>query len=454
MSTFLWVEDFDGGQFQEFSSAIFYQALGIEKMGFPNEESLLRPWLREHHITLATNYAEAARMIEDCLDEFDSVVLDIDLNLIGESAEEDVPVVQPILERWYGYNHKADDEEASDASYDGARDKMKGIAGYHLFLDLVLKRGFPRDRILFCSNHGDQLKTSIDESFEKARIEAPDIWRKDDSRVSDWVSHQQKDPYLRLRRWIILACREVLEQMSHDQCCYKMANLPGDATSKLSVENAKVLLETLPRLLPVIEPAEREKQQIFRLFVRSLTQDWDKVVFKSKELKSPDKAFAAVLKNARNWTSHDMHALSMLDEADVAFLFLIMLRASFSRQDKGDRLEKFEEQMLPLLGAEVELDMSKLKTTLKTSYEEIQGMHAELAERVDEPRGYFSNMVNNLQQKKAIPADNLMQRLMQILWHQLSWQNDEGEFSPQLKHFNKPKFLDQLTRRTFARSFS
>jgi len=449
MSAFLWVEDFEGGQYREFAHALFGQALALQANAFPDEEIGLRALLRKHQITLATNYAEAARLIGERINDFDFVVLDIDLILMGEDRDKDMPIVQPPLERWYGYKPEADDEEAS---YNEARTKMKKVAGYHLFLDLVLKHGFPGNRILFCSNHGDQLKVSIDDSFEKARIETPDIWKKHDARVKDWIDRKRVDPYFRLRRWVTSACEELLEGLKFGQTHYKMPALPG--AGALTLVNAEILLENLPRLIPAYETSERERQLAFRLFVRTLTQDWDKVNFKDKSLRPWEASFAAVLVHARNWTSHDVNALSLLHEEDVVLLFLIAIRMCFDLPTT--KLENFEVALFTILGPEAELNMNGLKQDYECTYEEMKTKYAQQQQQLKdkEHKGYFSNMVNDLQTLHCIPPEEQAKRLLQILWHHLHWQGKNGGgFSPQPSHFNKSPFLDQLTRRIYAKSF-
>lgn len=449
MSAFLWVEDFEGGQYQEFAHAIFGRALGLEKKQIPNEVNALREFLQARQVMLATNYVEAARFIVERLSDVDSVILDIDLELLGEEATEDRPVVNKVLELWYEYKPQAANEPEL---YNAARDKMKLVAGYHLFLELVLNQGFPRSRILFCSNHGKHLK-SIEKSFKPAKIEPPEIFEKKDPRVSEWVAEVQSEPYSRLRRSVILACREILDQLGHAQTEFRMSNFPGVAPGQLGAVDAKNLLETLPQLLPAYHVQGVTRQTAFRLFVRTLTQDWDKVHYKNASFKLPDRAFAAVLVHARNWTSHDAKALTQLTESDMAFLFLIALRTCFNLS--RTKLEGFEVALLSQIGEAAVLDMAKLKEYFEQTDAEVTEDWMKLpADKRSLGTGsiYFANRVNELQQAGKIPPGGHEKRLRQILWHQLQGPQSNG-FLPQQRNFDSSDFLKQLMQRMHYRSF-
>jgi hypothetical protein len=443
VSTFLWVEDFEGGQYREFGHALFGKAFGLEASAFPDNENDLREFMKHNQVVLATNFAKAANYVDKNLRDFDYVVLDIDLNLLGEDVDDDLPWVEPVLERWYGFDPNAENIEAS---YDVARQKMKEVAGYHLFMDLVMNRGFPRDRILFCSNHGNHLD-SINKSFEPARIEAPSIYKKSDEAVKQWIADQFEKSYPKLRRGIIVACEQLLKRMRCNQIRFSMPDLPRKGTSELTENNAEILLETLPRLLPAYENSVTERKIAFRLFARTLTQDWDKVDCKNK-IKQPVKAFSAVLVNVRNWTSHDPKALSEMDEGFVAYLFLIAMRSCFDLPH--NRLEGYERALFPLIGKAAVLDMGELTKDYMRSNGDVESKYALLD--TEHPTSFFSSRVNALQQGVKITPEEQVSLLCQMLWHGLHRARD-NIFSPQPDCFSKPAFLDQLTRCIYRRSF-
>ncbi len=462
MSTLLWVEDFGEGEnsYQPTTNNVLGRALGFDKNEIPTEVNDLRDFLRARQIILATNFAEAAQIIDERLSDIDGIVLDIDLELIGEDFESDYPWVEGLLTRWHQYDPDADDAEAS---YHAAHSKMKLTAGYHLYVDLVVNRGFLRDRILFCSDHGDQLGETL-VSFDRACMERPDVWRKSDPRVGDWVASVLSDPYTKLRRWIILACREMLDRLRYGQTRFIMPKLPGVKEGQLTSFDAENLLETLQLLMPAHTRSDLERKNVYRLFARTLAQDWDKVDYKNKDsspkLENPRKAFAAVLVHVRNWTSHNSKALTQCTEADIAFLFLIALHACFEM--KSSQQNAFDSPLMTLIGGRVELDMLQIKLDYEATYKEITEIWQGLPEK---QRGYtdmktgqfkesktFSDRVNDLEKAMKLESGEHEIRLRQIFWHQLHW--PQPEFKPEKQYFMRDNFHSQLTSCLYRIGFS
>ncbi len=219
MSTLLWVEDFEDKQYRTTTFNVFGRALNLTAADIPDEVNDLREFLEMQQVTLATNFAEASRIIDERLSDFDGIVLDIDLELLGEDFESDFSLLEHLLKRCYHYDP---DSDGAEAAYDKARGNMKMIAGYHLYVELVVNRGFQRNRIQFCSQHGDQLEKALKSSFDTAHMERPAVWIKSDPRVGDWISNVREDPYTKLRRWVILACREMLVRLRFNQTTFLM----------------------------------------------------------------------------------------------------------------------------------------------------------------------------------------------------------------------------------------
>jgi len=445
MSAFLWVEDFEGSQYREFAHAIFGKSLGLDSSFFPNSESGLREFLYKRKIYLVTDYCEAMQFILKRLNDVDSIVLDIDLNLLAEHDHTSLSIVSPVLKKWYQYDPSLTDE-AEEASFNAARDQMKMIAGYHLYTELVMNRSFPRDRILFCSNHGSYLE-AMNESFGNAKIEAPEIFRKGDIRVGDWTCDQRAEKYIRLRRWVIIACQIIHDRLILKETRYRLPNLPSVQDGQLSEEHATMLLETLPMLLPLAPSRTEDKHLAFRIFVRTLTQDWDKINLGDIR-KKPSKSFHSVLKHARNWTSHDSKALSKIEELDVAFLFLLAMRSAF---EFDDITEDFEYELMRLIGPQENVDEQRLKESYEESYLCVKLIYSSLQSNVE--ANHFDKMVNDLQIKGLVKIDDQAKYLRQIYWHRLHWPDTNGKFSPKSSDFSQSKFSKELSERLLAVSF-
>ena len=440
MSKFLWVEDFEGDNFQNFAFRVFGKATGEPLKAFPADELDLREFLRERGIHLATTYAEAARYIGESTAGFDWVVLDIDLTPCGDRPG-DADLVMPMLIRWHKHVVQAKDAEQS---YSEAFSSMKRVAGYHLFIELVMNRGVPRDRILFCSNHAQHL-LSVNNSFEPAMIEAPEIYTKDDKRLNQWVTQRSKNRYHILRRGILRTCAALLETNVSE---VGLSCSSGEESDRKEIIRRNILLETLPAMLPANDVPENERCKVFRQFVRVLTQDWDVLnPGNLPEQRWCELGFDRVLQQARHWTSHDSSALSTLDEADVAFLFLIAIRCRF---DLSAGVEEFEEPILGLLGERGDLNMQYLQESYRSEHLEIAKRSAELdyPERKD-----FPKMVNGLEKLGALKVDEQAKRLKQILWFQLPTHRLQGVPVAALKSYHETEFLRELTARIYQTSF-
>lgn len=410
MSAFLWVEDFESGNYQEIAFALFGKAINKGLDDFPNDRVRLRKMLKPHGIILCTNYAEAARYIdkEEFKSNIDFVVLDIDLLLTGDD-DDDLLFVHPMMQRWYEYT-------GDDASYDKAYARMKQVAGYHIFVDLVIQRGFPRERIMFCSNHGESLK-SINDSFEPAKIEAPDIPKKMDPKVEAWISDGFNNSYVAFRRIIISSCEKIQDQLINDQSnqVFQLSKLPGNGAERLSGRDAVDYLETLRRIFPMTEESSDYLGKTLRLFSRTLSEPWVNIDT-GKIDNGWRQSFSCVLKDVRNWTGHSQRALTSLDIADAAFLFLIALRISFHLDP--DLLRSEESGLLALMDATSEpIDDHELFCKLTESYLLIERLAKESgsSSKAFRPmlRGIFDG--NN----QVLIVSNLKKHMYQIFWHEL-----------------------------------
>ena len=124
------------------------------------------------------------------------------------------------------------------------------------------------------------------------------------------------------------------------------------------------------------------------------------------------------MKNVRNWMSHNS-VINHLDEADVAFVYLVNMRAMF-RWDFAP--VRFEKLALILLksgdgDSEAALDESALRRNLVRSYKKIRDLAQ--SHRVSESR-HFASLVNNLAQPGVDNGEvHFVQALYQMFWHGL-----------------------------------
>lgn len=452
MSSFLWVEDFEGGQYREFSYRIFGHALGLVASDFFDNEIELKSFLKSKQIYLATNLAEGINFIanEAHLSAVDFVILDIDLALMGVDISEDEELIKPLLSKWYNYNPNDTNEEKA---FNAACDELKRVAGYHLYIDLVVNRRFPRDRILFCSNHGGYLK-AIQESFSGAKIEPPTVLTKADTGLANSVAEFYADEYSKLRRNIISICNELTEALRFGQAEFTLPKYLYASEDNFTASDGVYLLTILPLLLPPFLKDRREISLVYRQIVRTIAQEFDKVDYKNSAQFKRKLPYIRVLHNIRNWTSHDSKALNHLDESDVAYVVLLFLYLGFEMKSKI--YEDLKSNLFEFAGMEVQIKPENLKENICNSLKSVSQRCNELPIEIQSEfsqASHFAEKVNMLSKNSCLTGGQHEKYIYQIFWHNIAFVDDSGNISPQSFYFDNNKFLYELARRIYVKSF-
>jgi len=162
----------------------------------------------------------------------------------------------------------------------------------------------------------------------------------------------------------------------------------------------------LKQFLPLQEPSIDKKEKIFLHLARAIVHHWDGYNLGGKyHIKSsiPEKELGFVLKNTRNWLSHDS-LLKKLDEKFIAFIFLINLRTLSKVKDiggalqfKDNKLKNFEKILLSIF--ELDTLPENMGNIVMSFYDQT----VNIAEHTD----YNTNIVNFLKRKRVkIPNYN------------------------------------------------
>jgi hypothetical protein len=416
MAQFLWIEDFDNNS-EASATDVFGPILpGVQ---LPARKPALKKALREHGIFLELNFLDGLRFIQDAsqLARIDYILLDIDLPPKGsKEADEQAPLLLDILTR-YGYDKTAQNQ---DKALNEAEKQLRPVAGYQLYIELVVNQGFPREHIVFCTNHGDQQK-NYREPFDQAKIALPDIYTKSprENPVSDWIVPRHQNRYTTLRRGIHEGCRAILETLSADTI--RFTQFIDTDKRDITVSDMQAYLETLQKLLPLREPGETEKRKLFKLLLRTLVHEWD-----AKDTKKFDNdyigIFCRILTHTRNWASHS-DVLDDVTEEDLAFLFIAAMRTMFqlgSTQPtlhEGMLLKLFKatdnQEMCRKIGkscTDTELPLAQTYFDLKNEVIKTAGVRDALR---------FSDLLNNLH-TGGERNFNYIDGLYQLFWHGLS----------------------------------
>jgi len=414
MSQFLWVEDFEENHsVKSHTDFVFGELLqDIESEQRPTDKEKMRFLLEELGVFLELTFADGLEFIYDPknLLKVDYVILDVQL-AIAESADEDYEHLPSILE----YYEKEEEP----------RTELKMVAGYQLYIELIINLGFPKEHILLCSNHANHLQ-SLADAFDKAKMRLPKIPTKEDTDknfVRQWVRERRENPYYVLRRGILNGCQYVQALLKEqpeaaiqfDEFVKTDNNSPPRT---ISVPEMLDYLESLQNILPLRHPDH--PQRLYKLFVRSLAFEWDvaQPYLVGRNQDGQLQAFGWIMKNVRNWAVHK-NLFENLTEKEVAFLFLIDMRAMFQLEITETKF--FEKALLSLfdspLSQDEMLSIIKYKNlNLAKSYSSLKWKGRDDKDDVVT----FVGMLNNLVNRDKISQDEISHSLFQMFWHGLS----------------------------------
>jgi len=326
MSHFLWVEDFENNP-QATTHDVFGSILP-DTYAIPDSRHQLKKTLRNYGIQVALSFQDGRRFIESParMRDIDYIVLDIDLPACSEGDTEDQKTLD-YLRDWHGYEPDEQDDSNDELSLKKAGFSLKKIAGYHLYIKLVMEFGFPREHILICSNHGENLE-SIKQAFHGAKMVAPKIYTKSDSSIRNKILECNNTPYTVLRRGIIESCQWVLNWL-HDDDQIAINRFIEDKNRHYYQDDIRFIFESLQEILPRREPEPEIKYALFRQFIRTLSHAWEITSWPKEKPERPATMLlnARILKICRNWSAHGKIFNQALPETLLAYLMLMNLRA-------------------------------------------------------------------------------------------------------------------------------
>jgi len=459
MSYFLWIEDFasvTGGE------DIADSVLGgiIDPAKLLGDKKALRRDLKSEGVFIELNFGDGLDFIQDKLADIDYIILDINLPAYPGSEPKDN--VLRLLEKWHGYK-ATDDGIIDENTIVAAAKALQEIAGYHLYTELIFNLGFPKENILFCSNHGKDLE-SIVKAFNVAKIELPQIHKKEDKEaVQAWVKTCYENPYSRLRRGIIEGCEQV-KKLVDDKLYF---NEYIKKNEKIKPEDILNYLDVIENFLPLREPIN--KTALYKLFIRTLSHEWEAADSIRSDKNKKDAALAWVMRNTRHWITHNSNLFSELDEKIVAYLFMVNLRVMFNSDNNN--LQGYERILLNLFSEDA-LTEADFKTKNVNKLIPISKAYLDINNIVlnEKQHGisiqdafYFNELANNIQLSSSSLRND--KQLFTKLLYQMFWlstsnpyidkSNKRNLLEIKFKDFNyteKP-YIFELARHIYSRSF-
>ncbi|MDM8560909.1 hypothetical protein [Candidatus Parabeggiatoa sp. HSG14] len=437
MSQFLWIEDFESERdnpVSSFTEAVFGEILTKQPEDAKEE---VKKTLKECGVLLECTFLDGLEFIRDPekLFQVDYIILDVDL-IIKDDIDEN-GILPDIIELYRKELEKTPEEA------------LKEVAGYQLYIELVMALDFPKDHILFCSNHIEQLE-SLKDAFQKAKIQLPPTphgklalskAEPDRKALREWIRKRRNNPYSTLRRGIIEGCQHIQKHLTIEIPFSKFCTKKN--RQNVTAQNIRDYLITLQNFLPLREPSDAKP--LYKLFIRTLSHEWEDD-FKPDNLKLKDVAdnesilkcqrmFGGIIKCVRNWTAH-AQILDELSECDVAFLFIVAMRAMFKLFEKTEGYEnilfnlftdKLEKQKLKMLIEQHSNNILLSKCTksyseLLKAYAKVLKNKGELLKPPTSKQLDFSTILENMQywDKNNKAQFNYVMGLFQMFWHGLS----------------------------------
>ncbi len=447
MSHFLWIEDFENSA--KTTASNLFKSI-INEQDFSDNTRQLRHNLERYGIFIELSFQDGLIFIQNKLDNIDYIILDIDLPAYSKADTINKGTLQ-FLERFHTYKASNDERDLKTKC-----EELKKIAGYYLYTELVIELGFPKDKILFCSNHGENLN-SIKEAFKKAKVILPPIYEKSDPDAHDWITKNHENNYSRLRRGIIEGCRFLKSHIEKDETNIQFRDFIKRDKKKqpiIEIVSTDVInyLDTLSQFLPLKQTNEQQTSVQYRLFLRTMAHEWEENIdpeaiknigYDYKNIHDIH-TFAWLSKMTRNWTAH-ANLLEPLNPQILAFLFLVNMRAMFKLPKEVQSYEKRLFSCLPEVTScnvspedikLLEKNINEIMVALKTpDYNENQN---------------FGEKINSIYRQNTGNPDaeqhNFQNFLLQYFWvnqskylHRLNSQS--GDFLPVLaRHIYKSSF--------------
>lgn len=452
MSYFLWVEDFENSP-KVTASNVFGSVL--EDRLFAEDKRALKSSLKNQGVFIELNFQDGLNFISPELDrKIDYIILDIDLPAYGgDDINEEV---LDLLKNFENYQH-IEDEAEDEALLQKACNELKKIAGFYLYTKLVVELGFPKQHILFCSNHGENTLT-IQEAFKTAKIAVPQIYQKSNPEVQNWVKSRYENSYSRLRRGVIEGCDflklhiEKTEDNIQFRDFIKIEN--NHPAIEIPLTDIKNYLDVLSQCLDLKQPIDELSTNLqYRLFLRTLVHEWEENI-EAKSLKERHGndlskirdiyTFAWIMKMTRNWVSH-ANLLEPLNPQIIAFLFLINMRAMFKLPKAT---QPYENILLRCISFSPAKDIGKsLNDKINYAEQNIDGILGAISLN---DLGHFGNKINAIYRQNTGNPDAEEHDFNGFLL-QYFWVNQKSDYRNLTA--NSDDFLPTLARHIYNLSF-
>lgn len=464
-------------------------------------------WFRNRNIIVKTNFLDAKQAINSCLEQFDLIVLDINL----ENTERSIEVKELAKQ------------------FEITEQEFLQESGMNLFLNL-LEHGFPKGQIIFLTANADINISRIDElretyrqgnddafneiletitnelseetvikcsefieaediealcqylakhfntlnddnykntynrfceAYRRCRIESPKAINKSlnegKQHLNNWLENHERNNYLVLRRGIIEGCHFLKTHIEKDDGNIQFREFvkieDKQPTIEVPTTDIENYLDVISQLLAIKEPIDQNIQ--YRLFLRTLVHEWEENIdpdsLKQKHGNDLSKihdiyTFAWLMKMTRNWVSH-ANLLEPLNPQIIAFLFLINMRAIFKLPKAIQPYERILLRCVALLPAN-DIDNQALINDVNYLEKNVDDILFSLSINKS---NYFGKNINTIYRQNTGNPDSEEHDFKSFLL-QYFWVNQKSDLRK--LSATSDDFLPTLARHIYNRSFS
>lgn len=468
-------------------------------------------WFSGRVPDLKTNFIDAMNAIDKNLNQYDLVILDIDL--------ENTPHTEKVTKYAKDFGKTETD--------------FLKESGIFLFLQLI-EQGFDRERVIFLTGNADENISRVDElreaaeqnddllfdeifaeiqkglnedkrkeiepfideddikglcsflekyyeglhkneetntynrfcdSFKKAFILPPKEINKGlnvTKKLNTWLKKHEENDYLVLRRGIIAGCNDLKKLIKENDDNIQLRSFvkctkKNDPTIEILTTDIENYLDTVAQFLPLRQPALINEE--YRLFLRTLVHEWEENIDpqETTEKHGGDiHTYAWLSKQTRNWVSH-AKLLEPLNSEIIAFLFLVNMRAMFKCPVETQDYEYILLKCMSKPPVE-SIDNKNLKSDIedfeRVINEVLSGyrISLEIVSKKGNPRTkYFSEKINDIYRHNTGNPDAEKHDYQSFLF-QLFWVNQKQNTNKLTA--NSIDFLPTLAQHIYSRSFS
>ncbi|MFZ2727141.1 MAG: hypothetical protein WAX77_12870 [Methylococcaceae bacterium] len=391
-----------------------------------------------HTIYLCRNYFDYAEFKQqhNIINEIDVMILDIRLD-DGNHVDFSLPIPEPYEDKTVFHEN----------------------GGFYIFNDLV-HLGVSAEKICFMtgedSTFGEFQKKCVEIYMPKVNcfVKKPD--NTDYEKLRVWLGNQAS-AYSNLRRGIIEGCR-YLKTLSDDKLQFNQ--FIETKKKRINSSDASDYLNILENFLPLREPDD--KAALYKLFIRTLAHEWEAATPKALKDSKVFLAFSWIMKMTRNWSAHGS-TFANLTEQDVAYLFMINMRAMF---DLSNTVLAYEQQLFNLFKNLLEIEelKNKIGTNANTRTIPLEQEYAATLKKGDDTEAVSFHYVLNQLKSSQVNPSFFIKGLYQTFWFLSSSGSVKAQQNPLTIHYqfnyfdyqkdNNDAFVFQLARHIYPRSFT